>query len=150
MPYLDWLTEQIASRLHAGSIGQPVFLRANLELAADHGLILPTAAEAVEAAVTWLQSPVRTLYAAGGPRGGFISLALAFSGGQTAALGAELNANGEPSARLLIVGQHGILRLHHLPEPAELANPTIGAASRWIPMIERALATGRPVTAAEQ
>ncbi len=150
MPYLDWLAAQVTPRLRSGAIGLPVFVRANLEIHADHGLLFPAAAEALEAAVGWLDGSVKSIYAQGSVRDGFVSLLVEFSNGRTALIGVEVHMEGDPSARLLIVGQHGTLRLDDFPELPQLANPTIGAAARWIPMIERSLVTKRPAAAAEQ
>jgi hypothetical protein len=105
MGYVEWLAQQIAPRIRSGEIGQAVFLRANFEIAADHGLLVPVAAEALEAAVGLLGGSVYSVYAQGGVREGYVSLLVEFSGGETALLGAELSMDHEPSARVHVSGR---------------------------------------------
>jgi len=140
--YLDSLGQQIESRLKSGTIGKAVFVRAHLQLTADHGLLLPLAAEGLELAQRWIATPVHAVYPLGGVPQGFINLMVDFSGGEAALITAELTLGGEAVTQLLITGQHGSLRLDEYPEPSQLTDLT-GNGQRWLRGITTALATGR-------
>lgn len=120
MKYLGWLSDAIGAKLNARAIGKPVFLRANLQLSADHGLLLPLAAELVETAGRWLGAPVSTVYAQGGVRWGFISLLLQCESGESALIAIETTHGAQPEAQVLVVGQHGTLRFDDFPEPLQI------------------------------
>lgn len=141
MDYLTWLEPVITARLAA--IGQPVFVRANLELTADHGLQAAVAAAGLEGAAKWIGSAPRSLYAQGGPKAGYVSLLVEFVNGATALISAEA-AHGEPAAHLLVTGQLGTLRYDDVPEPGQLRDaPAAGRdLTAWI---GESLASGKPV-----
>lgn len=147
--YWKWLDQTIAARIDSGEIGKPLFVRADLQLTADHGHLLGAAGAVLESVTRWFQSGVDRVYAHGGVRQGFLSLMVEFSGGQTALLSAETTRSGDPSALVLVLGQYGSIRLDDYPEPEQLgdaarANPAIVAA------IERSLDSGRPAGFAKE
>lgn len=148
MKYLAWLEETLGAKLRAGAIGKPVFVRANLQLIADHGHLIPLAASALDTAAKWIGSPVRRVYAQGGTRQGFVSLLVEFASGQSALLAAELTQQAPAEAELLVVGQHGTLRFDDFPEPLQLGN-TPPAGGRWVSLIESSLASGEAAVARE-
>ncbi len=141
MKYLAWLEETIGAKLRAGGIGKPVFVRANLQLVADHGQLIALAASAVELVAKWMGWTVRGVYAQGGPRQGFVSVLVEFTAGQSALVAAELTQSAPPEVQLLIVGQHGTLRFDDYPEPLQLGG---GAPSggEWAARIEASLQSG--------
>ena len=149
MTYLAWLDATIAAQLARDAIGRPVFLRASLQLTADHGLLAPILAAQLESAARWMASPLRRLYAQGGERQGFLSVLAEFDGGQTALLSSELTHGGEASADLLLLGQRGSFRFQDQPEPIQLSEPP--APNPALAMaLARSLATAKPVSPAKE
>jgi hypothetical protein len=146
MNYFEALGKLISAQISEGAIGQPVFVRLDLELTADHGLLATLAAAGVEAATGWLGAPPRSLYAQGGSKHGLVSALVEMASGASALVGTQL-ARGEPSARVLLVGQHGTLRFDDFPLPAQLAEMPVPsrALTAWI---EQSLAAAKPVAAA--
>lgn len=143
MHYLSWLDPVIHSRASSGVIGPVVFVRANLELSADHGLLARIAASALECAARWIASDVKSLFSQGSPKVGHISLTVEFANGACALISAEA-AHSEPAAQLLLVGRNGTLRYDDFPQPDHLREaPAASTAS--IAWIEESLRTGKPV-----
>ena len=91
MKYLAWLDETLGAKLRAGSIGKPVFVRANLQLVTDHGHLISLASSAVESAAKWIGSPVRSIYAQGGAKQGFVSLLVDFAAMKLVSAPAEID-----------------------------------------------------------
>ena len=149
MRYLSWLEKTVGDQLSGDQVGKPVFVRAHLELTADHGLLIPISEAGVSLARRWLGAGVRSIYALGGVQYGTLSLQVEFAQGQTALLSAELTHGGESSVQLLCVGQHGTLRFDDFPDPVLLMQPIQTPKPGYRGYIERSLASGRPVRAAE-
>lgn len=147
MKYLAWLEETVGARLRGGAIGKPVFVRANLQLSADHGHLVPLAAAALDTASQWIGAAVRSIYAQGGIRQGFVSLLVEFAGGQSALVTAELAHSGAET-QLLIVGQHGTLRFDDFPEPLQIGTAA-PSGGRWRQAIEASLKSGEAVVEKE-
>ncbi len=149
MTYLAWLDTTIAAQLARDPIGRPVFLRAFLQLTADHGLLAPILSAQLEAAARWMATPIRRIYAHGGERQGFLGVLAEFDSGQTALISSELTHGGEGSADLLLIGQRGSFRFQDQPEPLQLREPpapgqTLAAA------VARSLATGKPIVVTKE
>jgi len=149
MRYLEWLDKTVGDRVSSGVIGAPVFLRADLQLAADHGLLGPLAGAAVESAVRWLNASVHSIYALGGAAAGNVTVMAEFSGGQSALLSAEMIWDGDASAQLLIIGQKGSLRIDDFPELPQLKGSP-AAGKRWHDAILRSIEAGKPVVMARE
>ncbi len=149
MKYLAWLDETLGAKLRAGAIGKPVFVRANLQLVTDHGHLISLASSAVESAAKWIGSPVRSVYAQGGARQGFVSLLVEFAAGQSALLAAETAHGNPPELQLLVVGQHGTLRFDDYPEPLQLGPTAPARVTRWANLIEASLQSGEAAAAKE-
>lgn len=143
MHYLSWLDPVIASRTSSGVIGPVVFVRANLELSADHGLLARLAAAALESAARWAGSEAKSVYSQGSPKDGYISITVEFANGACALLSAEA-AHSEPAAQLLLVGRNGTLRYDDFPQPDHLREPPAASAAS-IAWIEEAMRAGKPV-----
>ncbi len=141
MAYLTWLGDAVQNALTQKRIGSPVALRAYFLLSPDHGLLLPTLAEALTTAARWFGSPLTRVYALGGVRGGEITAVAEFSAGQTALLTVATLRDPIPLADLLIIGNHGTIR--HQDHPASFqpgpADPKLARA------LQRSLAAGVPV-----
>ena len=148
MRYLAWLEKTIASQL--SNIGNPVFVRAHLELTADHGLLTPVSEAALAMTQRWFGTSVRSIYALGGARFGTVSLQVEFAEGQTALVSAELAYGAESSVQVLCVGQHGTFRFDDFPDPALLVQPIELPKPRYNGYIERSLTAGKPVGTGEQ
>jgi hypothetical protein len=148
--YFSWLEKNVGAQLSGDQVGKPVFVRAHLELTGDHGLLIPISEAGVAIARRWLGADVRSIYALGGVKDGTVSLQVEFAQGQTALVSAELSHGGEPSVQLLCVGRHGTLRFDDFPEPAFLMPPFETPKPGYRAYIERSLASGRPVRAAEE
>ena len=148
--YFSWLEETIGAQLAGDQVGKPVFVRAHLELTADHGLLIPISEAGVSLARRWLGAGVRSIYALGGVKYGTVSLQVEFAQGQTALVSAELSHGGESSVQLLCVGQHGTLRFEDFPDPLLLMQPIQPPTPGYRGYIERSLASGRLVRAAEE
>jgi hypothetical protein len=149
MTYLAWLDSTIAAQLARDPIGRPVFLRASLQLTADHGLLAPILAAQLETAARWMATPVRRLYAQGGERQGFLSVLAEFDDGQTALISSELTHGGEASADLLLLGQRGSFRFQDQPEPLQLREPP-AANQALAAALARSLGAGKPVSLAKE
>ena len=148
--YFSWLEKTVVAELSGDQVGKPVFVRAHLELTADHGLLIPISEAGVAITRRWLGVDVRSIYALGGLKYGTVSLQIEFTQGQTALVSAELSHGAEPSVQLLCVGQHGTLRFEDFPDPALLVPPIQTPKPGYRGYIEQSLASGRPVRAAEE
>ena len=84
MAYLTWLGGAVQQAITQKRIGSPVALRAFFLLSSDHGLLLPTMAEALTAAARWFGSPLTRVYALGTVQAGEITALAEFAAGQTA------------------------------------------------------------------
>jgi len=139
MNYLASLEKAVGAALARKQIGRPVALRIVLQVTADHGLVVPVAAQAVEMAQRWFGSVAVRVYAQGGARSGFVSVLAEFAAGETALIAAE--AGTEPPAVLvLLIGNHGTLQYDDARE-AVLAQPADSPLRR---VIERSLESRRP------
>ena len=150
MSYLEALERLVGQRLEADAIGRVVFVRAHLQLTADHGLLLPLAAGALDLAARWTGGAIRSVYPQGGIRQGVVSLLIDFEGGQSAIVSAEATLGGEASVQALITGQSGTIRFDDFPEPGQLADLTAGRGQRWVREIAAALASGRQIVPARE
>lgn len=140
MSYLDWLEKSLLAAVAGQRIGQVVSVRAIFQITADHGLLVPLAAQAVETASRWLASPAARIYAQGGVREGFVTVLAEFGGGKTAVVTVEGLRQEAPLALVLLIANHGTLRWDDAPQP-------LGAwdrHSRLASVIERALGSHRP------
>lgn len=144
MHYLSWLEPVIATRTAVGGpIGPVVFVRANFELTADHGLLIRVAAAGLESAARWIASEPKNLYSQGGVKSGYITLTVEFVNGASALIAAEA-AHSEPAVQLLLVGRNGTLRYDDFPAPEQLReSPTASPAS--IAWIEDSLRAAKPL-----
>jgi len=150
MHYLIWLEKTVGSQLSSDSIGKPVFVRAHLELTADHGLLIPLSEAGLAMTQRWLGAGVRSIYALGGAKFGTVSLQIDFVQGQTALVSAELAHGAESSVQVLCVGQHGTARFDDFPDPIMLTQPIEVPKPRYSGYIERSLTVGKPVRTEEQ
>jgi hypothetical protein len=141
MAYLAWLADNVQNAITQKRIGTPVALRGFFLLSPDHGLLLPTLAEALMTAAQWFGSPLTRVYALGGVRGGEITALAEFSAGQTALLTAATLRDPTPLADLLVIGNHGTLRHQDHPESFQPGRADANLARA----LERSLAAGVPV-----
>ncbi len=141
--YLSWLEPVIGTRLAAGTIGPVVFVRANLEFTADHGLLVRVAAAGLEGVARWVGAEVKNVYSQGGVKAGYVSVTVEFANGASALVSAEA-AHGEPAMQLLIVGRNGTIRYDDFPAPEQLRETPVASEGsvRWI---EESLRAGVPV-----
>jgi hypothetical protein len=142
--YLAWLEAAAGAQLARGAVGKVVFVRAFLQITADHGLLAPVAAAQVETAARWAGSEVARVYTQGGERRGFVSVLAELADGQTALVSAELTHGADASAELLIVGQRGTLRFQDQPEPERLLELAPAAGRALAGALARSLQSGRP------
>ena len=117
--YLNWLDGAVADKLAQDPIGTPVFVRLSLQLSPDHGLLKQALAAGVKLASHWLRGKAASVHEQGGPREGYLVALVQLDRGQSAIIAAE-SATGEPSATVLVIGQHGSLKLEDFPEPEAL------------------------------
>jgi hypothetical protein len=141
MAYLTWLGGAVQQAITQKRIGSPVALRAFFLLSSDHGLLLPTMAEALTAAARWFGSPLTRVYALGTVQAGEITALAEFAAGQTALVTAATLRDPIPLADILVIGNHGTLRHQDHPEAFQpgRADPKLARA------LERSLAAGDPV-----
>jgi hypothetical protein len=150
MRYLSWLEKTIAAQLSKDQIGKPVFVRTHLELSADHGLLIPLSEAGIAMTRRWLGANVRSIYALGGVKRGTVSLQVELAQGQTALVSAEVAHGDESRVQMLCVGQHGTLCFDDFPDPVLLMQPIEAPKPRYRSYIEKSLASGRVVRAAEE
>jgi hypothetical protein len=147
--YLQWLETVVRAKLRENPIGEPVSLRAYLQLGEDHGLLLPATAAALGLAESWLGSPTRTVYAQGGSAAGYINILASFHNGRTALLCLELLNGQSPDVLLLLVGNHGTMEYRDRPGEdgltVDLSPPESGRHRALAMHIERSLADEAPV-----
>jgi predicted dehydrogenase len=148
--YLKWLDKTIGEPIAGGRIGRPVFVRAHAELISDHGLLIALLGHFVRMSASWMNSPLRRLYAQGGARAGYLSALLEFSAGQTALAGATLRRGEQGEVSFLIAGQQGTLRLDDLPEPWQLDGQLPAGDARIMQALERSLSSSAPVSLPER
>jgi hypothetical protein len=150
MRYLSWLERTVGTQLSNDQIGKIVFVRAHLELTADHGLLIPLSEAGIAMTRQWLGTGVRSIYALGGVKYGTVSLQVEFAQGQTALVSTEIAHGPELSVQMLCVGQHGTVRFEDFPDPALLMPPLEIPKPRYLRYIERSLASGRLVRSEEE
>ena len=125
MSYFDWLAGSLREKLSEKVIGEPVALRGYLQVADDHGLLIPTLAVAVVMAETWFRSSRPTLYAQGGVKEGSVSVLATFPNGRVAILSSDLvrpsTVAEVPSVTLLLIGNHGTMHFTDRPRSDGLA-----------------------------
>ena len=156
MTYLDWLEQTLATKLASEAIGEPVALRAYLQLTSDHGLLTPTAAAAVALAQRWFGTSPLSLYAQGGAEHGYVSVLATFAKGQTAVISSDLVRDGaepcgeSPAATLVLLGNHGSMQFTDTPGsdglPVDLAPPQGGPQQQLLRLIQESLREGKPAS----
>jgi hypothetical protein len=110
MKYLAWLDKTLAAKLREQPIGRPVFLRAFMQLTADHGRLREVADQALVLATSWMGDSITETVWQGSAKEGYVSALVRFRSGQTALISSELTHGEEPAVQLLFMGQHGSLR----------------------------------------
>ncbi len=140
MQYLEWLERQFAVPAVEKRIGQPVALRAYLQVTSDHGLLLPVLTRAAVTASKWMRAPVSKLYAQGGVTAGYVTVLAEFAGGQTALLASETLRGEPPMVTLLLIGNHGTMRFDDQPRPVTEATGSAGLERA----IQDSLRSGKP------
>lgn len=152
MPYLKWLEESLTAELAGKPIGEPVALRAYLELSGDHGHLVPTAAAAAAIAGRWFGDGLPTVYAQGGANQGYISITAGYPGGQTALIVVEshrADTAEPPAARLLLIGNKGTIEFADSPgsdlRPIDLSPPFGPSEDALADAISRSLRLRGPV-----
>ena len=94
MSYLEWLENSLTDKLEEQPVGEPVALRAYLELSEDHGHLVPTAGAMAAVAGAWFGAGLPKVYALGGAGQGYVSVTATYPGGQTALIVDDLAAGG--------------------------------------------------------
>ena len=119
MSYFDWLTGSLREKLAERAIGEPVALRGYVQIADDHGLLIPTLAATVVMAETWFENVGPTVYAQGDVREGSVSVLATFTNGRIAVLSSDLvrpsTALEVPSVDLILIGNHGTMQFSDQP-----------------------------------
>ena len=154
--YLDWLEQTLRTKLASNPIGEPVALRAYLQLTSDHGLLTPTAAAAVVMAQRWFGAPPLSLYAQGGADLGYVSILAKFAKGQTALISSDLvRSSAEPraefpTATVVLIGNHGSMQFSDSPGsdglPVDLTPPNNAPQRQLLRLIQESLREGRPAS----
>lgn len=152
MSYIEWLENSLTDKLQEQPVGEPVALRAYLELSDDHGHLVPTAGAMASVAGAWFGAGLPKVYALGGADQGYVSVTATYPGGQTALIVAEslsAAAGERPSVRLLLIGNHGTMEFADSPG-ADFRmvdrTPPAGASSEALSRaIAESLRSGAPV-----
>ena len=154
--YLDWLEQTLRTKLTSNAIGDPVALRAYLQLTSDHGLLTPTAAAAVVMAQRWFGTSVLSIYAQGGAELGYVSILAKFVKGQTALISSELVRSGAeprgefPTVTLVLIGNHGSMQFSDSPGsdglPVDLTPPNGTPQQQLLRLIQESLREGKPAS----
>ncbi len=115
MNYFEVLAESLQAKIDSGAIGTPVALRLYLQLAADHGLLLPYAALGVDLAQRWFAAEASVEHVQGSVEQGYLTVLGRPSIG-TCLVHSELQREGdEPSIRLVLVGNQGTAEFEDSP-----------------------------------
>lgn len=152
MSYIEWLENSLTDKLEEQPVGEPVALRAYLELSDDHGHLVPTAGAMASVAGAWFGAGLPKVYALGGADQGYVSVTATYPGGQTALIVAEslsAAAGERPSVRLLLIGNRGTMEFVDSPG-ADFRTvdrtPPAGASSEALSRaIAESLRSGVPV-----
>ena len=154
--YLDWLEQTLRTKLTGNPIGEPVALRAYLQLTSDHGLLTPTAAAGVVLAQRWFGASPLSIYAQGGAEFGYVSILAKFAQGQTALISSDLVRSGaepcgeSPTATLVLIGNHGSMQFSDSPGsdglPVDLTPPNNAPQRQLLRLIEESLREGKPAS----
>ena len=152
---IGW-NKRFRQKLSGSPIGEPVALRACLQLTSDHGLLTPTAAAAVVMAQRWFGAPPLSVYAQGGAELGYVSVLVKFAKGQTALINSDLVRSGAepraefPTARLLLIGNHGSMQFSDSPGsdglPVDLTPPNNAPQQQLLRLIQESLREGKPAS----
>ena len=156
MAYLNWLEQTLRTKLTGNPIGEPVALRAYLQLTSDHGLLTPTAAAAVAIAQRWFGTSPLSIYAQGGAEFDYVSILAKFARGQTALISSELVRSGAepcaefPTATLVLIGNHGSMQFSDSPGsdglPVDLTPPNNAPQQQLLRLIQESLREGEPAS----
>jgi len=141
MAYLTWLGGAVRNALTQKRMGTPVAVRGYFLLSPDHGLLLPTLAEALTMTAGWFGGLPARVCALGGVRSGEVTVLAEFPGGETALLSAATLRDPPALADLLVIGNRGTMRYQDRPEALAPGS----ADPKLMRAIERSLAEQGPV-----
>ena len=109
MSYLTRLSRAVKQQIAAGDVGAPVFARLVVGVDADHGLLLPAAAEGVAEVSRLLGAPVNRIFGRGSVQSGHLSVQVQLGKGRSAQVAVVTQHQELPRIDLLVVGNHGTL-----------------------------------------
>jgi hypothetical protein len=145
---LDELNEFVRKTLSENRIGRPVALRLHAYLSADHGELIPRAADLLDITTTWFGSDLIRLDARGSVADGQITVLAEFALGQTALVVHHLLRDGPPRVDFFLFGTLGMVE--HEALAGAMQEPVVSARNRPRPdrlseLLGRSLEHGSPV-----
>lgn len=146
---LDALEQSIQGVIDHKRIGRPVFVRYTLLGALQQEEMLALLSRMLDAARRWLGQPIGKIYAVGSMDAGQVSLTVQTTEGATALISVGRTRAGGDGIDLIVLGDHGAI----FHDAGQRSFASGGARYRqpvgepkWLRLIERALASGRPET----
>ena len=143
---MELLKKSVQSVLEKERIGSPVFLRCVLHVAGESANLLPSAAEVVALANTWIPSAPARVYAQGDANGTQITLMVHYVSGQMALLSVN-RVDVDTAIDLMLVGNKGVI-YHETPVGRHYLNaiaPEFDDTGELTEAITRSLESGQPI-----
>ncbi len=145
---LGALEQSVQEVIDRNRIGRPVFIRYTLLGPLKQDEMLALLSRMLDAARRWLGQPIGKVYAVGSLEGGQVSLTMQTPDGATALLSVGRTRATGDGIDLMVVGDHGAI-YHDAGQGllgcngARYQRP--GSEPKLLGLIERVLASGRPV-----
>ena len=143
---MELLKKSVQSVLEKERIGSPVFLRCVLHVAGESANLLPSAAEVVALANTWIPSAPARVYAQGDANGTQITLMVHYVAGQMALLSVN-RVDVDTAIDIMLVGNKGVI-YHETPVGRHYLNaiaPEFDDTGELTEAITRSLESGQPI-----
>jgi hypothetical protein len=141
----DDLSAKLLPAVVCGKIGTPVSLRMHVQLTDSRADLIQTLANAMHVAASVFTAQPATLMARRDANRSQLNLLFSYTNGQVVMLTVGCGSAESPSLHLLLIGDHGVVRLEgaELFDAAEMQSPP--DAAQWRSPVATSLAEGQPV-----
>lgn len=142
---IDELQQTLKKAVDCGKIGVPVALRMHLQMADATAELYALVSQSLEMAFANFRADEWRLMARRDPTGRQLNLLLDNRGGQTVLLTVGKGSAVENRLDLLLIGNHGIVRLEGAEFFEPTKSPTTPTIARWREFVEASLSQRGPV-----